>query len=194
MSRWFLLPLPPLRMQPAFTALTSTFSHATLAHLGFNMIAFSSFGGSMTQVVHSLCCIDLAVPQTCLDISLRCTACNNAHIPMLHEQQMAWQQCQQCKLAVSCRYLGQSNFWPFFYRQEWHPPWPATLAACTASRAATAWALLELCMPALLLWQCCTLVHVLLSALCLVCSPAPHAIHWCALVLAASLQYCQCRP
>ena len=75
MSRWFLLPLPPLRMQPAFTALTSTFSHATLAHLGFNMIAFSSFGGSMTQVAHSLSSIYLASLQTCLEF-LRCTAWN----------------------------------------------------------------------------------------------------------------------
>ena len=50
MSRWFLMPMPPLRMQPAFTALTCTFSHASLAHLAFNMIAFSSFGGNMSQV------------------------------------------------------------------------------------------------------------------------------------------------
>lgn len=50
MTRWFLMPLPPLRMQPAFTALTCTFSHASLAHLAFNMVAFSSFGGNMSQV------------------------------------------------------------------------------------------------------------------------------------------------
>lgn len=54
MSRCFLLPLPPLRMQPVITALTSTFSHAGVAHLAFNMLAFSSFGGSMTQVLRSL--------------------------------------------------------------------------------------------------------------------------------------------
>ena len=45
--------MPPLRMQPAFTALTCTFSHASLAHLAFNMIAFTSFGGNMSQVLQS---------------------------------------------------------------------------------------------------------------------------------------------
>lgn len=54
MGRLFLLPLPPLRMQPAFSALTSTFSHASIGHLAFNMIAFSSFGGHLAQVGHSV--------------------------------------------------------------------------------------------------------------------------------------------
>ena len=52
MGRLFLLPLPPLRMRPAFLALTSTFSHASIGHLAFNMIAFSSFGGHLAQVGH----------------------------------------------------------------------------------------------------------------------------------------------
>ena len=47
------MPMPPLRMQPAFTALTCTFSHASLLHLAFNMIAFTSFGGNMSQVLLS---------------------------------------------------------------------------------------------------------------------------------------------
>ncbi|CAK0743348.1 hypothetical protein CVIRNUC_001463 [Coccomyxa viridis] len=51
MGRLFLLPLPPLRMQPAFSALTSTFSHASIGHLAFNMIAFSSFGGHLAQIL-----------------------------------------------------------------------------------------------------------------------------------------------
>ena len=54
MGRFFLLPLPPLKMRPAFLALTSTFSHASIGHLAFNMIAFSSFGGHLAQVGHGL--------------------------------------------------------------------------------------------------------------------------------------------
>ena len=80
MSRWFLLPLPPLRMQPAFTALTSNFFHAKLAHLGINMIAFSGFGMLMTRVAHSLSSVQPASLQTCLEF-LRCTACNHCPCP-----------------------------------------------------------------------------------------------------------------
>ena len=51
MIKWLAMPLPPQRMRPVITALTSTFSHAGLAHLGINMMALRIFGSKLSTVI-----------------------------------------------------------------------------------------------------------------------------------------------
>ena len=51
MTRWFTMPLPPQRMQPVITALTSNFSHVGLTHLAINMLVLRSWGSPLNQVM-----------------------------------------------------------------------------------------------------------------------------------------------
>ena len=133
MTRWFLMAMPPLKMQPAFTALTCTFSHASLAHLAFNMIAFSSFGGNMSQVellsrfmlIQSAAIVTLT--SSCI-LPLFCEHHQKKKLPyvvlvgtvscrtvffLVCMQEQTCRHAHGKRLGVlQCRSLEESSFWP----------------------------------------------------------------------------------